>query len=528
MKKYTTLLVLGVLLLGAAVYAVATQVDFNRMLLAAGYYEKRITIINTADLHGHITFKEYDTGGLLPGTDQHPEMGMALIKGIADEIRKDNPHTLMLDGGDMFHGTPEAAVNEGEGILEIANLMGYDALTAGNHEFDWGWERTMELKDKLNFPILSANITKGGQPVFEAYRIFEVGGKRIGVFGLTTAQFLQDLQVHGIGDVRYEDPLPAAQKAVAELREQQVDSIILLSHLGDDLDRHLIAANVSGIDLILSAHGHFLYEKPLIASGVPVVESGGYSTHVGVADLYFRQGKVAKVAWGVRKTLDRKKEDPKIAEIVGRYHAMALENGKEVVATSESGLDGIRSHVRTKSTNLGNLVADAMRVRGNADLTLYNSGGIRESIPGGDVTLYKLDNVLPFVNNLVTVELKGEAIYKALEHGMINWPSGASNGGFLQVSGITYEIDGSKPAGKRLSSVTRNGQPLDKNAMYKVAITDFLIAGGDDHDVFKDAKVVQRGGLLSQEVAAYLKSQGGKLPEELEEERIKIINQRYQ
>ncbi|HEY0828007.1 MAG TPA: bifunctional UDP-sugar hydrolase/5'-nucleotidase, partial [Bacilli bacterium] len=399
MKNYTNVIVLGILLAAASIYFIVTKVNFNDVLLSMGYYENKITILNTGDLHGHLNYNNLN-GEYFSLDESHLEMGMALVKGTADEIKKKNKETLFLDSGDMFHGTNEANVNKAEGIVEAVNLMGYDAMVPGNHEFNWGFERAMEINSQLNFPMLSANIFKDGKPAFDQYKTFHVGGKKIGVFGLTTRQFLQNMQIYGTQGITYEDPVKSAKTVIQELKKQKVDAIILISHLGDDADKEEIIKNVDGIDLVLSGHGHHVYEKADKVNHTYVAEAGSYSAYLGVAQMYFKNNGVAKITWRVTQSKDRSKEDKAIAEVAGKYHAIAMENGKEIIGRSTVDLDGIRTHVRTRETNLANLITDAMREQGEADITLFNGGGIRESVPKGDISLYTIAKPLPFVNSL--------------------------------------------------------------------------------------------------------------------------------
>lgn len=523
LKKYTNIIVLGVILLGAAVFFISKQVSFNDVLLKLGYYDQKISLITTGDVHGHLVYDQAN-GGYYTLDEVNIEMGMPLMKAVIDEQKKKNPDSLVLDSGDMFHGTNEANVNEGEGIVEAANLMGYDAMVAGNHDFDFGFDRAMSIKSALKYPMLAANITKDGKPAFEQYKIFEVAGKRIGVFGLTVPESLSNMAVYGKNTVEFTNEVDAAKRVLAELKGEKVDSIVLISHLGDDLDKKLIK-EVDGIDFILSGHHHWLYKKAGKINNTYFAEPGSYSTHVGVADMYYRKGKIAKIAWSLHKSNDRTKENPAIAAVSKKYYDIAFENGKEVVGKADVTLNGVRSQVRSKETNLADLIADAMKEQGKADLALLNGGGIRESVPKGDLTFYNIGKPLPFVNSLVTVEMPGQKIYDAIERGLREWPNGASNGGFLQVSGISYEIDGSKPAGKRLVSVSMNGQPLDKTRIFKVATNDYLANGGDNYVEFDDAKLISKGGLLRDVLAAYIKEKGNVSPET--DGRIKIINERY-
>ncbi|NEW06270.1 bifunctional metallophosphatase/5'-nucleotidase [Paenibacillus sp. SYP-B3998] len=523
MKKYTNIIVLGVLLLVAAGYLTYRTVNFNDVLLKVGYYEKKISLINSGDVHGHLVYDEAN-GGYYSLDEVNVEMGMPLMKGIIDDLRKENPDSLLLDSGDMFHGTNEANVNEGQGVVEAANLMGYDAMALGNHDLDFGFDRAVAIKAELKYPILSANVYRKGKLVFDPYKIVTVGGKKIGIFGLTVPEALSNMNVSDPTGVEFGDPAVSARQTIDELRKQNVDAIVLVSHLGDDLDKQLIK-DVDGIDFILCGHHHWLYKDIEKINNTFYAEPGSYSTHVGLADMYFRSGKVAKVTWSLFQSKDRTKEDKAVAQVAEKYHAIALEQGKEILGTSTVQLNGIRSQVRSKETNLANLITDSMREIGKADIALLNGGGIRESVPKGEVSLYNAGRPLPFVNSLMTIEVKGEVVYAALERGLREWPNGSSNGGFLQVSGIKYEFDGSKPAGKRLISVYKDGQPLAKDKVYKVATNDYLINGGDNYKEFEGAKVISKGDLLRDVLAAYIRNKKEVTPEV--DGRIKILNERY-
>ncbi|UJF31358.1 bifunctional metallophosphatase/5'-nucleotidase [Paenibacillus hexagrammi] len=503
MRKYTNLIVLGVLLLGGAIFLTVKTVNFKDVLLAVGYYDDKISLINTGDMHGHLVYDEAN-GGYYTLDEVNIEMGMPLVKGIVDDLRKKNPHSLLLDSGDMFHGTNEANIDEAKGVVEAVNLMGYDAMALGNHDLDFGFERAQEIKSQLKFPMLSANTLRDGKPAFEGYRIVQVGDKQIGLFGLTVPEALSNMNVDDPNGVQFEDPEVTARRVVKELQDKNVDAIVLLSHLGDDLDKELIK-HVDGINFILCGHHHWLYTDVGKINETYFAEPGSYTTHVGLADLYFRKGKVATVGWSLHQSKDRSKEAPAVVEVAEKYHQIALEKGKEVVGNSTVQLNGIRSQVRSKETNLADLVTDAMRQEGEADIALLNGGGIRESVPKGEISLYNVGKPLPFVNSLIVVEMTGERVYEALERGLREWPNGASNGGFLQVSGIAYSIDGSKPAGKRLVEVTMDGKPLDKNKLYKVATNDYLVHGGDNYEEFKDAKLIRQGDLLRDVLASYIK-----------------------
>ncbi len=523
MKSYKNLIVMGLLILAVLIGLIIKYVDFDTVLVNAGYYEERITILSTADIHGHILFDE-EAGGYYTLDEVSVMMGMPLMKHLIDEAKAENKNTLLLDSGDMFHGTNEANINKGQGVVEVANLMGYDAMTPGNHDFNFGFDRLLEIRDKLNFPVLSANIYRDGSPAFEEYRIVQVGNKKVGLFGLTEIYALINTNSRDNAGVTLEDPVKCARQVIEKLRDK-TDVIILVSHLGDEADRKLVE-EVDGIDLILCGHHHFLYEEADKVNNTYLVEAGGYSTHIGQADIYFKDGKISKLVWNTKNTKDKTKVDLKSNEIAEKYHATALEATKEVVAKSKEKLDGFRSNVRTRETTLGNLLTDAMLETGKAEIAIMNGGGIRESIPAGDINLYSIGKALPFVNSLVTIEVKGEDIYSAIERGIRLYPDGGSNGGFLHVSGIKFVFDASKPAGKRVVRITTpDGKELDKEKYYKVATNDYLYNGGDGYEELKKAKLLSKGELLKDVLAKYLKEKGEVNAKV--ENRITVINQRY-
>lgn len=524
-KKYINLIIIGLLLVIGSGYFIIKKVNFNELLLSAGYYDDKVTILNTSNVWARLNFNHLNED-IFSLDDDHVEMGMALVKHVADQYRDANSKTLMFDTGNALHGTPEASVDQGAGMVEAMNAVGYNASILGNNDYNWGWERVKEFKQLFQYPLLSANVYEAGEPAFQTYEIFELEDKKVGVFGLTTEQFLQNLQIYDTTGLTYEDPVKAAKDVVQQLKAEQVDVIILLSHLGNDLDRNLIVENVDGIDLILGAWSRMFFEKIDKVNDTYFAEAGDYTKNVGVAEIYFRNGEISNIVWSLQNERDSSKRDPVVSEIAERYRALAIELGSELVGVTNVELDGLRWHVRVQETNLANLVTDAMRESGEADITLFNGGGIRESIPAGDIDMYAIHRALPYINSLVTIELKGELIFEALEHGLIPWPDGASNGGFLQVSGMNYTIDGSQPAGRRVAEVTVDGKPLDMEKVYKVAITDYLLAGGDHYTVFDNAVVLKRGNLLTDVLADYIKSLDEQLSPDIEG-RITIINQRY-
>ena len=320
MKKYTNLIVLGVILLAGVVFLIHKYVNFDEILLKVGYYDQKITIANTADIHGHMVF-DNEVGTYYTLDQVSTIMGLPLLDSFVKDERAKDKNTLLLDCGDMFHGTNEANIDQGKGVVECVNLMGYNAMVPGNHDFNFGFDRLLQIRSQLNFPILSANIYKDGKQVFDEYKIFEVNGKKIGVFGLTTPFSLNF--VHD-NSVTFADPVKCAKRVVSELKGK-VDAIVMLSHLGDDVDKDLIQ-KVDGINLVLCGHYHYLYKSAKKVNDTYMAEAGSFTTHLGVANMYFKKGKVAKVDWKVLTTNDQSKEDPQLKQVSEKYHKVALKS----------------------------------------------------------------------------------------------------------------------------------------------------------------------------------------------------------
>jgi 2',3'-cyclic-nucleotide 2'-phosphodiesterase (5'-nucleotidase family) len=231
--------------------------------------------------------------------------------------------------------------------------------------------------------------------------------------------------------------------------------------------------------------------------------------HVGVLEIEVVDGKIESYS-GELVAMDAavpdSAPDSVIEAIIGKYNQALEEKMAVVVGHTEVALDGERAHVRTGTTNLANLVTDAMRGASGADIVITNGGGIRASIPAGDITMGSIYTVLPFDNSLVVIELSGKDLLAALEHGIGNYPSQA--GSFAQVSGLTFTFDPSKPAGSRILEVLVAGEPLEADRLYAVATNDFMAAGGDGYVWFAEANILfDSGEMLRDVVAGYLSEQ---------------------
>ncbi|ADC51374.1 Protein ushA precursor (two S-layer domains, UDP-sugar hydrolase, 5'-nucleotidase) [Alkalihalophilus pseudofirmus OF4] len=441
-----------------------------------------VSVIHTNDMHGRIMHNS-----------ENGELGLAKISELTNQARNENP-TLLVDLGDTFHGTNYVDFNKGLAAVEAMNAMSYDAMVPGNHDFNYGQDYLLELKDKLDFPLVSANILKDRNPYLDGYTMIEKDGKRIALVGLTATDTAEKTNPAGIEGITFEDEVTAAKEAVAEL-EGQVDTILAISHSGLETDRS-IANEVEGIDVIFGGHSHDTLETPVKYEHGYVTQAFEYGKALGHTNLIFHEDQLVGVNGFLYRDGAEKTEDPEISSILQSYKVEVDREMDEVIASTNVRLDGERANVRTKETNLGNLLTDAMRNELETDIAVTNGGGIRASIPAGEVTRNHVFTTLPFDNTLVRTMLTGEEILAALEHSVRVYPE--ENGGFLHVSGLTFTFNPAQPAGSRVEEVFVNGEELNVSESYSVATNNFTAAGGDGFNMFSIENIeFDSGELLS-------------------------------
>lgn len=500
-----------------------------------------LTVVHTNDTHSRIE-------------EGKAEIGFAEMAAQVDKMRKDNKNLILLDAGDTFHGLPVATVVKGDSIAKAMNVMGYDAMTAGNHDFNYGYDRLKEIEKTLKFPILSANVkTKDSKDAFKPYMIKEVKGIKVGIFGLSTPETATKTNPKNVEGVTFENPIETSKKMVQELKKENVDMIIALGHIGLDENSEFtskkIIEAVDGIDLFIDGHSHTLLKDGMVVKNTLIAQTGNYGQNLGVVEIGFKDKKIVdKKASLITKNdvkpavvppadNDKKPEKDQIkAEPAGKMYLepnkAVLESIKkskdemksvtgQVIGKTTVELEGKRENVRSRETNLGNLLADAMKEETKADLAITNGGGIRDSIDVGDITKEEVLKVLPFGSYIITKEVKGEDLVKVLEHATDAYPN--VEGKFPQVSGITFKIDMSKEKGSRVTDIMVNGQKLDLNKTYVVATSDFIANGGDGYPVFKTAKLLNEFGGQDEVLMNHLKKHNPVAPKD--GERVIVINQ---
>ena len=463
-------------------------------------------------------------------------IGYAGLAAYKKQLETEGSHVLLADIGDAVQGAPIGTVSKGSIIIDIMNEIGYDVATFGNHEFDYGMPRFFELTQMAKFPYVSANFTdlKTGKTVFEPYTILEVDGVKIAFVGITTPKtvtsstpayfqdengefiygFLQDKTGTGVYN--------AVQSAVDAARAEGAAYVIGLAHLGITADAipwtsSEVIQNTSGIDVVLDGHSHSAIESERVKNKAGewtlLSSTGTKLSSVGML-LITKSGNIT-----TGLVSDYTEKDESTDTFIKAAQADFEEMLNTVVAKTDVDLTILEPGtdariVRNAETNLGDLCADAYRTIGGADIAIVNGGGVRASIPAGDITLGQIISVHPFGNYLCVVEATGQEILDALEMGVRNTPE--ENGGFLQVSGITFTLDVSVPTSvtldenglfvavgetRRVSNVLVNGEPIDPAKTYTLASHDYLIKNaGDGYTMFQDNVLLQDAVMLDNQV----------------------------
>ncbi|WP_050616177.1 bifunctional metallophosphatase/5'-nucleotidase [Bacillus testis] len=487
---------------------------------------------------------------VLHTNDTHANLdGIARTISAIKQQREEHPNNVLLSAGDVFSGTLYFNKFKGQADLDFMKLAKYDAMTFGNHEFDEGSKTLVEFVKKASFPFVSANVDFAKDELMKPYfhrtytsspqngQIYNgivktINGQKVGIFGLTTAE---TATISSPGSIAFEDYIDAAKKSVAVFEEQGINKIIAVNHIGykdggGDNDS-ILANRVEGIDIIVGGHDHYKMSEPDVvkhfAAPTVIVQANEYNKYLGTLNVTFDGKGVITKHDGKLIEIDAKdekgnyiiQEDKEAADLLNSTYKPAVdEMKKQIVAKSSVDLIGGNPPARTMETNLGDLIADGMLAKAktiNKDtvIALQNGGGVRTTIPAGNISIADVLTVLPFGNALGLVELSGTELKGILERSVKSAP--AADGGFLQVAGVKYQYDSSKPAGSRVVSVNiiKDGKetPLVDTEKYMVATNVFTARGGDDYPILKKAYEegrVSEPGFVDWEIFSdYLKAQ---------------------
>ena len=474
---------------------------------------------------------------ILHSNDVHGAIDLyAAMAALKADYEAQGAEVILADAGDYSQGTVYVSVNKGADAVTMMNATGYDVVTLGNHEFDYGYAQLVENMKAAKFQVLCADVLGAdGKTIYDANTIIEKGGVKIGFFGLETPEaqtkanpkLIQGLKFLAGADGK--ELYDCAAEQVADLKAKGADLVVCLAHLGVDessepYTSYDLAKNVQGIDFIIDGHSHSVMTAG--PNGEAIQSTGTAFANIGVITIDNATKKIVgnelKAIWHTEKNadgksvtvVDYKTRDEKVAAAAKAIIDPIDKAYGEKFAVSEVALNGAKAPNgnRDSETNLGDLITDAMlwKIRTQATISvpaenvvaITNGGGIRATVKAGDVTKKDINTVLPFGNTLAVVYVTGAELLEALEASTYCTPE--SIGGFPQVAGMqftvaTYETydknDESYPNStyygpKTINRVTIgsiNGKDFDPEATYAVITNNFVAGGGDTYYAFAAA-----------------------------------------
>lgn len=476
-----------------------------------------VVILHTNDIHCGIS----------------DNVGVARLSQYKKDLKKQGLAVLLADAGDAVQGAPIGKLSKGESIVNIMNAIGYDFLIPGNHEFDYGMEQFFKLNALQKTKYASCNFTdlRTGEHPLRAYKIVEAGGHKIAFVGVTTPEtlatstpkYFQDENgkfIYGFSEDDSGAKIYAAiQKAVDAAKAEGAEHVIIVGHLGVNgsipkWSSITIAENTRGVTAIIDAHSHEQYESLMAKNkdgqDVLITQTGTKMQTVGKLVIH-DDGTMTST---LEKEDTLPNPDPKILKAIEKENKkfepiLKQTVGEALVDLCERDPATGERRVRSQETNMGDFVADAFRAVLNTDVALVNGGSLRNKISKGVFTYQDILTAFPFGNMSSAVEVTGQTILDALELSAMNLPD--ENGGFLQVSGMSYTIDATIPStveldahgsfvavrgDRRIKDVMIGGKPLDPEKIYTVGGTTYVLKdGGNGMVMFKGAKLIDDGTL---------------------------------
>lgn len=416
---------------------------------------ERLMILHVNDTHSY--FAEDDG-----------EYGVTRMASVIKQAREDVPHLLVMHAGDMLTGTVYCNLFEGEMNVELFNKMGFDYFTIGNHEFDFGLEKCLELRDKAEFTMLSANVVDitNGTNLFTPYAITNIAGADVVIIGLTVSD-MGVLNPDLKKQIRILDEAETLSYLSDDLRlDDTNDMVICLTHIGLSVDKDL-AESFPEVDYFIGGHSHTKKLKPSVVGDNWVVQAGAKGRYVGKLDFSVNNGEVSDRNYTLIELDSSIETDPEIDIYMAEKNtAVSNETGK-VIADSSADV---------KREDWGDIITGMLVENYSASAAFVNTGGIRTDVDAGDITVADIYEVYPFDNNVYILTMNGELLTELIQ----NWKNGKT-GGLYWAPEIEL-TDG---------VVSIGGEPVDLTSTYQVVTIDFLYEGGDDYEILKEADDVE-------------------------------------
>ena len=436
--------------------------------------------------------------------------GLARVATLKRRMAAAGRTPFLVLAGDFLSSSVASTVFKGEQMIAALNATGLDMATLGNHEFDFGVDLLIQRMKEARFQWVVSNVIdiQTGKPIGDAapYVVRTFGGLKVGFIGLCLTS--EGISRDKLARVRLIDPQVAAATYLPMLKAEQVDVVVAVTHLTFADDRAL-AERFPEIDVIIGGHEHF----PITATEnrTLISKAGSEAKFVARIDIARRTSGAIERFYELIPITNALPDDPAAAAVINSYEARLGGELDAKVAATEVPLDGVAQRLRTSETNLGNLVADAMRAGTGVQIAILNGGGIRGDrvFGAGPITRRMVLEIHPFDNVVCEVSISGRTLLGALNHGVARLPVVA--GQFPQVSGLTMRVDPQAAPGSRVSDVRIGGRPLDPAATYTVAIPDYVLHGGDDYTMFAGERVLispEDGATLAATLEKYITERG--------------------
>lgn len=428
--------------------------------------------------------------------------GIPYLATLINEVRKEEKTSFLFDAGDIFTGALSEAT-KGRLAFDVYSSMNYDAMALGNHEFEYGWEKLLHVKQRARFPVLNCNIFYKDTDInlCQSYTILERNGVRIGLIGVMGLEAFKNTinPIHTIG-LEARHPYPIVQGIVNEIRDE-VDLIVLLTHQNrsapmqtdKEVDLEVqrgfhedyeMAGALKDVDIIIGGHSDNGLWQPVKhpETGTLICLTFGQGKYLGYLNLEIdgtkitmNEGKLIPV------DVSELVSDPEINRLVQKVRT---ENSEltQVIGTIDK--PGYRKYYR--ESTIGNLFCDMLKEASNADIAFMNSGSFRADLNAGNVTVEEMVNIYPFVDKYHVVEIDGVALKELLEY------SFQLTYGLSQLSGIDIKYDSNRPKGRRLIEAKINGKLLKESNRYQIATSSYLANGGDGLDMLKNGTLISK------------------------------------
>ncbi|WP_028986936.1 5'-nucleotidase C-terminal domain-containing protein [Thermicanus aegyptius] len=496
-ERKRTYSVLSVLMVFALLFSLLPPLAY------AATGEITFDFVEITDFHGYLVKDQKQSDGSVI----KQQIASVLGKQMKD-LKKENPNTVILSGGDMFQGTPESNVLKGKPVIDVMKNIGFDAMALGNHEYDWGLDSVIDMNQAVlkdsQIPVLAANVydKKTGKPVqyVKPYAIIERGGVKIAVIGAVDHKEFPNIILPAyVKDVEFKDPAPIVNDLVPKLRTEGAKLVILLVHSGAYTDKNTgetsgnlidLAKQVKGVDAIFGGHTHSVVTTKV--NGVPVGVGGNYG--LGYLHLQITLKSDGTVSAGDMTFVDgpplynttNPVTDPEIKAIVDQAMTDVGPLFGKVIGKADVDLTRAQSAKPYGDSILGNWAADVTRNVTKADFGVANNGGLRIDVPKGEITVGTMYQLMPFDNTFVTVKMTGAQVKMMLEQAVQDGGKG------IQISGLTFKYDPARPSLDRVVEMKKaDGTPIDPAKTYRVGTNNFVGTGGDLFQIFKDPEVAK-------------------------------------